>query len=772
MRRKHFLWIAVLTIITQSISAQLTPAETNMKLFDDYSPDKTGSTDVSDQLQTAVDWCIANNKTLFIASGTYLVTKKIYARVFIGFNCGIHDGSNMIAITGDAFSHPVIKLKDGATGFQDTNIANAQPVIHVQHDQGDAGESCLFWCQIKNLDFDLGNNPGAVAIRMAAAQDTQISNIKVYGQNFAAGFTGIPGRNSGTFNCEVIGGKYAFYITNSLGATLYGLKCVNQSVAALYIAIWRGPAITGLEISGCGGTGIICRNSSTSNSNARFYQGHLVLTDAKIELNNSSDFALDVADRGLVLRNVYVKGSNNLVKSNSGNWMESFTNWGRIKFLSILPQNINSFATYNIIDDVKNTNQMKEFELSAAAPSNFITKHTPHKIYAFNSPGAVNAAAYGASPGAGASVNYEAIQRAINENDIVYIPAGRYNLSATLNLKNNSVLIGDPGKRSQLTPTYNPTSHSWMITTPNIDGYAVVQDMAFDIPDKNYYGGIKWQTSDGFILNVRNYLSSGWNERARINFLFTGKAGGRFFGITEQTGLYDSQLNPNPDYHKVVVEGTTNPITFYGLNLERGGNAGEVPQNPYASFINSGNIRVFGTKSETDGLVYSISGCNNVSLNFIMAHAHIANLVDSRIVGVYNNSRNIEVNIVVCPYTTTAGLTMIDDDTNDYVKRDQFLGTYRIGSFDPSVFDRNEATAISNSPISCAFVYPTLTDGQLMVQNPDRVINIKLIDNAGRVIQQWSATNHIDLSEYSEGFYLIQITEDSGSVAVHKIVKL
>jgi hypothetical protein len=676
----------------------------------------------------------------------------------------------MIVITGDAFNRPLLKLQDGANGFQDTNITNALPLIHIQHNNGDSGESCLFYCQLKNLNFDLGNNPGAVAIKMASAQDTQLSNIQITGQNFAAGFTGIPGRNSGTFNCEVTGGKYAFYINNSLGATLYGIRCVNQSVAALHLAIWRGPAIVGLEIVDCKGTGIICRNNAANNIGSQHFQGHFVLTDARIELNNSSNFAFDIADRALIMRNVFVKGTNNLVKTESGNWVENIAQWGRIKFSSFLPTKAGDFEAYNLINDMKNSNQMKDFELTSEAPSDFTSKHIPLQIYAFNSPNTVSADSYGASPTATAEVNYVAIQRAINENNIVFIPAGNYALSAPLVLKNNSVILGDPGKRTQLKPTYTPTNHSWVITTPDIIGYTVIQDLAFDTPDKDYYGAIKWETSNGFILNVRNYFAAGSNERAKHNYVFKGNAGGQFFGIMEHNSLVNTQLNPSPDYRKVTIEGTTHPITFYGLNLERGGNAGAVPQNPYATLINASNVRVFGTKSETDGFVYHLSGCNNISLNFIAAHAHIENLVDSRIVGISNQSTNIEVNMVICPITTS-GLTMIDDETNDFVKRNQFLGTYRIGQFDPTVFD-TKITHTNNRLQSDNFnFYPTITKGTIQINNSDNLEKIKLLNLAGITQKEWKSSNQISLSDCISGLYFLQLCAKNGLVYNHKIIK-
>lgn len=678
------LFIALFLQINNIASANIT----GMKFFDDFNPDKTGMTDVSDSLQSAVNWCIANSTSLYISPGTYLVSKQIEAKTQVGMNCGSHTGKSSICITGDAYNRPVIKLKDGAAGFGNTDsMSNALPVLWIHHEQGERRESCAFWNIVMNINFDLGNNPGAVAVRNGAAQDALLSNISVYGVNFAAGFSGVPGRNASTINCEVTGGKYAFYLKDSsLASNLFGIKCVNQSVAALHLEVIRGLSIVGLEIIGCKGNAIETRGAVA-------WQGNVVLTDARIELTDKSKYAFKIEDRSLVLQNVYVRGTNKIVSSSikDFSWNTDTQKWIKINSASFTPESftnireVNGYTTvpaYNLIDGVKNNNAIKNFEYVTSAPDNLRTRNLPDAIYSFNAKGAVNVV----SKGAVANDNkddYAVIQKAINETDIVFIPAGIYLLSKPLQLKNNSVLLGDIGKRSRLVPTYTPTANSWVITTPNIDGHVVIQDLALDTPDKDFYGGIKWQTSNGFMMNVRNYLASGSSEGSKHNYVFTGKAGGKFYSLTDH-GQIINKKTPSTEFRKVVIDGTSNPITFYGLNIERGGVSGGMWQNPYFDAVNSSNIRIYGTKLETDGIVYRFSNCNNVSINSGYAHGHKI-LKDYPVIKLENGTRNIEINHFYCPLFKGV---LIDDENTDQIQQSDFIGTYSIGKFNPDVFNK------------------------------------------------------------------------------------
>lgn len=769
MNKKFHVILCFLLIISDfSVKAQVSASQTGMKLFDDYSPDKTGATDISDLLQTAVDWCIANTKTLYIAPGTYKVSKQILGTIFPGRDCGNQDGTNSLNIVGDAYNRPVIVLQDGATGFQSATSSGCKAVIQIQHTLGLSNEDCVYWSTVKNIDFDLGNNAGAVALKFPAAQNSHVTNLKVYGTDFFAGFTGLPGANMTNSNLEVVGGRYGFYlVSNSVGASLFGIVCRDQSVAGLYLQIGKGTSIIGLEVTGCKGNAVVSRTGSNA------YQGNINITDARIEMANSANYAFSIGDRAISLRNVFLTGTKNIVTANTLLWTEpTITNWLRIKDYCFTPASISGVTTNNFIDGVKLTNPIKDISFENTAPADLISVNTAHQIYAFNTPCAKSVTEYGAIPD-DTNDDYTAIQNAINNNDIVFLPAGDYRLSKPLQLKNGSVLIGEAGKRSHLVPQLSPSasSRTWLVITPNVQGYVAIQDMGFQNTDVDYIGAIKWQTSDGFFQNVKNYFASTQGERNKHNFEFTGNAGGRFYGIAEDTQIYSTRSAPvSTDFRKVFLSNTTNPITFYGLNVERGGVQYGQPQNPFVEMINCKNVRVYGNKSESDGIIYQLDNCQNVTINSITTHMLSPAVIpsDSSIIRLKNGTTDVEINQIYSPNISPT-MIMIDD-VFDVAHRGNYLGTYRLGTYNPDLF--HFATSTPTQYENSVKVYPTVTNDKIFFTGAE-ITQIRLITIDGRNVNVNFAgnANYIDISNQREGIYVLQLVTNDRKSHYFKIVK-
>jgi hypothetical protein len=684
---------------------QVDPAATGMRLFSDWTPDNTGSEDVSDKLQDAFNWCINNDKTLYIPPGTYLVSKTIIANVFPGRECGNPSGQGSLNVIGEVNDRPVIKLTDNAPGFNNTDISGNKPVFEFHQAERDA-ENCLFYSSVRNVNFDLGDgNTGAAAVYLAGAQDCDLSNITVYATgNFAAGFTGLPGRNANTANLEVYGGKYAFYIRqNSLGYNLTGARCINQSVAAIYTFSSRGTAITGLEIVNSPAPAIITEGFSGSPE-----AGNLVITDAKIEVNEDAYVFELINDRSIVLRNVYVKGTGKIARGNGMTWdSETTSGWTKINTFSWVPLSVGGANSYSLIDgEIKKQHKITDYEANISfAPDKLVIRNLPDTIYSFSFPGIVSIEDYGAVKNDGID-DLPAIQQAVNENAHVFIPQGKWHLNGKLYLRNHSVLIGDAGKRSDLVPINKPSLRTPMIETPDTDGYVVIQDMSFDTPDEDYYGAILWQTSTGFIYNIRNYLNPGRSEKDIHNFEFRGHAGGKFYAINDHSNILRDRT-PHPDFRKIFIENTFNPISFYGLNLERGGDFRNLPQNPFFEAKRSQNIRIYGSKTEMDGTVYRFEDCRNISLNAFFSTERAT--VDPLIV--LKDSDDIELCLLHSRDNRNYNI-MIDDEAGDQVKRHDFVNLYRYGNFDLKAFD------------TIAVNYPPIADA-----GDDRLLDIIVTDS-------------------------------------------
>ena len=94
-------------------------------------------------------------------------------------------------------------------------------------------------------------------------------------------------------------------------------------------------------------------------------------------------------------------------------------------------------------------------------------------------------------------------------------------------------------------------------------------DITTDPGNKNYLGSLHWQAGKNSI--IRNvWFDKSWdhNEKNMIRLYFSGNGGGRVFTYQDEKGGTPESYS----HRKVKISGTSQQLTFYGLNLERGGN--------------------------------------------------------------------------------------------------------------------------------------------------------------------------------------------------------
>lgn len=77
-------------------------------------------------------------------------------------------------------------------------------------------------------------------------------------------------------------------------------------------------------------------------------------------------------------------------------------------------------------------------------------------------------------------------------------------------------------------------------------------------------------------------------------------------------------------------------------------------------------------------------------------------------------------------------------------------------------------TSVRNTNIIEASIYPNPVKNHLYIQTEYDVKEVKLLSIAGKHLQTWNNQNIIDLSNYSNGMYLVQIQTENGN-AVKKI---
>lgn len=140
-------------------------------------------------------------------------------------------------------------------------------------------------------------------------------------------------------------------------------------------------------------------------------------------------------------------------------------------------------------------------------------------------------------------------------------------------------------------------------TDGNGSSTTLLQDVALDTPANSTgtIGGVHWRSGRySMVRRVRTSLEAGHVETNKIDYLIDGTGGGRWYSLANHLNIPDGS-DIDCRYRKLVIADTTEPVTFYGLNLERGGNKKYRPQYPFAELRNAQDVRVFGQKMENDG---------------------------------------------------------------------------------------------------------------------------------------------------------------------------
>lgn len=646
-------------------------------------------------INAAIAYARDLNKALFFPSGTYYVTDTILAQEATPGACGSHLGIGTVQLIGQTTGRlrPLLSLKDNSAGFGSANTPKALVRLASSKDP-----NCRYRDVLRGIDLDLGNNPGAIGVEFDAAQDSFFEDVSITATQAFAGFTAVPGRGMSAVNITVNGGRYGFYsligtAPTSLGGSLVGIRLTNQTVAGIYLAVFRGMSITGLEFVGAAVPAIVLKGGNVQ-------QGNVSILDASIDI--ASGAAISNPDNRFVnLRNVYVRGAGTIVDNPSvvADLAPAGAGWTRVNEYAYTPPALNNVTTYNLIGSngatslARNTTLISDAEAFAGSvPGNLVSRHVYPTTPSFQDAGVAFAAA--------GDTEVE-IQALLNNNAKVYLPAGVYILNGPITLNANNTLMGVPGLRSTLKPatTWVPTTRAWVIeTVDNAAATTVLQDVAIDTPDDGMLGGIRWQVGrNSIVRRVRSFLSYGHKETNKHNYEFIRNGGGRWYGLidhaTLKRGATPESIAPDPNYRKVFINGTSEPLTIYGFNVERGGSADDpmrsATQYPFVELVGASNVRLLGTKSEArDASVLIRGGCNNI---FIPAWFTNSNAINNPLFELQGlNNTNLAFYSLSWPYRgtdTTHSRLVHSDYSHPSVTRSNFVGAYKVGKVDLGAFE-------------------------------------------------------------------------------------
>lgn len=670
-----------------------------------------GTGDSTAGLQEAIDDGFSNALVVWLPHGTYLISDTLHCLQWRELKAdGVSLEANLFkekpcALVGEHRSdgaRPRLLLKPtAATAPLFSDPARPRPLLMLRNLQATTAPakpknlpadildapagwsidtSYVFNAEVRNLEFDCGGQRGAIGVVWPAAQGSQVERVKVTATGAHAGFYGLPGRNWGAIDIEVVGGEYGIRCGYGAGqatrdpvagVTIVGARLTHQTRRAIDYADFAPLLLIGFAIvkdySLDGSTAqapILINEYAFATAN-----NTMTLLDGSVELLNGAGApAIDnpgngtTAGKTCYLRNLHVRGTTQLVRSTGGSGLKvpEATRWNRIDSYAYndprgregpFPAGTihRQFATRSLLDGalgMANEPVALSTPDSGEPPADLLARHLPAGGFPCYegeaSPPALipTDASYGVVLGeqvdaAIAERNTTALQRAIDDaaNDPAYqgrvfLPKGHYAIAGTLNLRATTRLFG-VGK-THLTVlaahgSWRPKAAPGVLVTTDDDAKAVTFLGGLDlrVPDVNLYEHpftyYHWRAGARSMTWNINCRCDTWINRPKFDASttapyvctrFDGQAGGRhyFFGHIEQQFSGDVTA---AGFRTVVIEGTTQPLRFYGFNIE-GGKTDR--RETDAEVTGASHVAFLGFKREGGAPMLRLRDCDNVLL--------------------------------------------------------------------------------------------------------------------------------------------------------------
>ncbi|MDH7571044.1 MAG: glycosyl hydrolase family 28-related protein, partial [Armatimonadota bacterium] len=439
------------------------------------------------------------------------------------------------------------------------------------------------------------------------------------------GHTGIQGgigSGGGSMGVTVVGGRIGLDLTGYLNGTqpapaITGFTLSGQTEAAIRSTSRQTLVAAGLKIIAdrCAGPLIQVPD------NVGVHLGQLTLVDGEIRFAGE---ALEKRERvvlsspsGVYLRNVFVYGATQVVRDplrkenlpgNPGGWLRV----REYAHTAAPRQNQGVEYRYPVYIDGRRVERISDTVPGQAPPNDLQARHLPEPDFpGFESVGAANvkAAPCGAK-GDGRSDDTAAIQRAVDEHQVVFLPKGCYRITRPIRLRPDTRLIGAGQHLSLLVATgdgafANPDRPAPLVQTADTADAATilaflglfaprdcpgVQPLEWRCGGRSVFRAVEvlLQASYGFAPPPRGARAEATSRGEKV-VRVTGHGGGNWY---------------NYRGCRIVVADAAGPLRFYQFS----------PQQVTSELIRSRNVSIFATKYEGNRPMLVVRQCDRVAL--------------------------------------------------------------------------------------------------------------------------------------------------------------
>jgi hypothetical protein len=612
-----------------------------------FGADSSGRQDSTAALQAAIRTARDHQMVCFFPPGNYLVsdTLECVQQLYRRANGRVFGGNrfpNLLVGSRAGQQRPTILLAPRSPGFDDPS----RPKIFVHFwsrgylnpttgdrvtdglppevEQPNIGMNQM----LVNLDVVIGEgNPAAIAVRHQAAEGSAIEDCTIDATHGLTGIQGGIGSGGGSAGVTVIGGRIGLDFTGYLSGTqptptITGFTLQGQTEAAIRSSSRQTLVATGLKIVADRSAGPLIQISGVGQAaRLRANHGQLTLVDSQIEFTGDAlrepQRVVIASDRGAYLDNVYVHSATQVVADPASTLegIGSSEGWLCIRRYAHPARSQTDQGheyRYPVYVDGRPVERVCEVQEGDAPDADLQSRHLwAPRFPSFESSGAANVQAtrYGAQ-GDGRADDTEAIQRAIDENEIVFLPKGCYRLTRTLQLRPDTKLIGLGQHLSILVATgqdefaSNEDLPVLVRTADSADAETVLAFLGMhstsDAPDLQ---ALHWRCGGRSVfraveIHTRTMLGA--------HVLVTGNGGGNWYNF--RAALWPRGPKPVADYRHLLVDGVQGPLRFYQFSPQH------ATSDFAAEFRRSRHISVFGAKYEGNQPMLAVRDCDHIRL--------------------------------------------------------------------------------------------------------------------------------------------------------------